>query len=122
MVREWTDLRRAQEAAERVKQEQAAAAAKEKAAEAKEKARIAARLKIGDRVWVRSDSYVARDAGYYLAQKPRLYGTVVDADVQRNVERYAVKWDEWVPSQVTWVDGQGDLNRVTADPRGPTGK
>jgi hypothetical protein len=96
MTREWFEQQEASAAADKAKQQKAAE-------EAEQKARIAARLKIGDRVWVPSDSYVARDAGYYLPKNPRLYGTVVDAEFKDSVERYAVRWEEWVPSQVTWV-------------------
>ena len=77
-----------------------------------QKKRIANRFKLRDRVWVRSDSYIAREAGYYLPDKPRLYGTVVDAEFQGNTERYAIKWEEWVPKQVTWVNGRDGLNLV----------
>ncbi len=115
MRREWDELQQAENAAERAKQEQAAAEAKTKqeqaAAEAIERARIARRLKVGDRVWVPSDSHVAVDAGYYRHSKPRLYGTVVDAVLAGNTERYAIKWDEdWVLRQVTWVTGGDGLN------------
>jgi hypothetical protein len=96
MTREWLAQQEAHEAGEKAKRQKAAE-------EAEQKARIAARLKIGDRVWVPSDSYVAREAGYYLPKNPRLYGAVVDTEFKDSVERYAVKWDEWVPSQVAWV-------------------
>jgi hypothetical protein len=107
MGREWNQLQLAKEAADREKQEQAAA-------EAKQKARISARLKIGDRVWVPSDSHIARAAGYYLPQKPRLYGTVIDTDFRGSNDRYAIKWDEWVPTQVTWVDRIDSLSLAGA--------
>jgi hypothetical protein len=96
MTRDWFAQQEANEAAEKAKRQKTAE-------ESEQKARIAARLKIGDRVWVPSDSSAAREAGYFLPRNPRLYGTVVDAEFKDSADRYAIKWEEWVPSQVTWV-------------------
>lgn len=75
--------------------------------------RIAPRLKVGDRVWVPSDSWIARQAGYFPAKNSRLYGSVVDTDFQGDTERYAIKWDAGVLSgEVTWVNSRKGLNPV----------
>ena len=108
MTGEWYAWQQAQEATERAKQKQVAE-------EAKQRERIAARFKVGDRAWVLSDSYAARQAGYYSANKPRLYGTIVDTNFQGDTERYAIKWDERVPNQITWVTSRERLNPVNTE-------
>jgi hypothetical protein len=106
LVVAWNLAQEQQVEAEKAKQQ---AAAKE----AEEKARASARLKVGDRIWVLSDSYAARDAAVYFPHSPRLYGTVVDTDFHANQERYAVKWDGYeVLKQISWLTSRDGLNLV----------
>lgn len=105
-------------------QEQQAEAEKTKrqvaAKEAEEKARIAARLKVGDRVWVLSDSsmnVLGIHAWVRREGHPRVFGTVVDTQFNGPQERYAVRWEDpdcrACQGEVVWVS-RGDLNVVRA--------
>lgn len=101
---------------ERAAKEQAAEQAKKHDAE--EKARIAARLKVGDRVWVLSDSSMNVLGIHACVRReghPRVFGTVVDTQFNGPQERYAVRWEDpdcrLCQGEVVWVS-RGDLNVV----------
>jgi hypothetical protein len=106
MVDAWFRTQEEKAAAEKALQEQATK-------EAAQKVRIAARLKVGDRVWVQSGSSVATSAGVYFPTTPRLFGTIVGTDFPADrspsssswvpPDRYAVKLDEALFGQVVWA-------------------
>jgi hypothetical protein len=80
----------------------------EAAGRERERQWAAGRFKTGDRVSAVNDGLIKIFSGVF-SEKARIYGTVVDTDIQGTLERYAVKWDG---GDTVWITGRGELQRV----------